>query len=94
MNYEQKSTSHITDMNIQRRLDLLSIYTLDIYSTLLAAQAISKVVAWASSRLACTPNRLGLYSKLPKGSSFCLNVPPLLCDNFLEAFRTQGVFKL
>jgi hypothetical protein len=57
----------------------LSIYTLDNYSTLLAAQAIFIVVAWASSYLTCTPSylktmpygprnglslkSLGLYSK-------------------------------
>jgi hypothetical protein len=34
----------------------LSIYTLDIYYTLLVTQAIYMVVAWASNYLACTPS--------------------------------------
>jgi hypothetical protein len=42
----------------------------------------------ALSCLACIPSRLGLNSKLPKGSTLCLKVPPPLCDNFLEASTT------
>jgi hypothetical protein len=47
-------------------------------------------VASASSRLTCTPNRLGLYSKLPKGGTLCLKVSPPLCDNFIEVSRTKA----
>jgi hypothetical protein len=76
-------------MRVRDNVLPLFIYILDIYSTLFVAQAISKAEARAPSRLACTPSRLGLYSKLPKGSTLCLKVPPLLCDNFLEASRTK-----
>jgi hypothetical protein len=41
-------------MKVRDNIPRLSIYTLNIYSTLLAAQTISKVVAWTSSYLACT----------------------------------------
>jgi hypothetical protein len=44
----------------------LSIYTLDIYSTLLAAQAIFNAVAWASSYLACIPSYLKIVSYGPR----------------------------
>jgi hypothetical protein len=48
------------------------------------------VVAWAPSRLACTPSRLGLYSKLPKGGTLCLKELPPLCNNFLEVSKTKA----
>jgi hypothetical protein len=46
---------------VRNNVPRLFIYTLDIYSTLLVAQAIYKVVAWASSYWACIPSYLKLY---------------------------------
>jgi hypothetical protein len=51
------------------------------------AQGIFKAVP-CSIRLACTPSRLGLYSKSSKGGTLYLKVPPLPWYNFLKAFRT------
>ena len=95
----------------------LSIYILNIHSTLFVTQAISKAVAWASSLLSLhsklskgyalrskTSLRrwlgpqiawlalqvdLALYSKLPKGGTLYLKVPPPLCDNFIEALELK-----
>ena len=40
-------------MRVIDNVPRLSIYTLNIYSTLIAVQAISKAMAWASSYLVC-----------------------------------------
>jgi hypothetical protein len=45
-------------MRVRANVPQFSIYTLDSYSTLVATQAIFKVMAWASSYLACTPSCL------------------------------------
>jgi hypothetical protein len=49
-----------------------------------------KAMPWGPSCLAYTPSWLGLHSKLPKGGTLSLKVPPLLCDNFLEVSRTKA----
>jgi hypothetical protein len=55
-----KTWEQLVLMRLRDNVPRLSIYTLDIYSTLLVVQAMFKAVAWASSLLS-------LHSKLFKG---------------------------
>jgi hypothetical protein len=53
-------------IRVRNNVPQFSIYTMNIYSTLLVAQAIFKAVTCASSYLVCTPSCLKTVSCGPR----------------------------